>query len=98
MNNTDNTIIEDDDSTLLEENNAITDKFIRVNQDIKTFKGYSVIKQFSTSGSEADIYLIEKDKKNFILKLYRYGISPKEEIIFKIKKLSEEFPEYFVKI
>jgi serine/threonine protein kinase len=55
---------------------------------IRKFRNYSVIQQLPTSGSESDIYLVEKDSEQFILKLFRYRIEPKTEILNKIVSLS----------
>lgn len=92
----DKTILEDEDSTIIE--NSLSEKVNTQSNTSISFQNYSIKKQFSTSGAEADIYLVEKDTQEFVLKLYRYGISPKEEVFSKIKKISDNYPEYFVKI
>jgi serine/threonine protein kinase len=56
--------------------------------EIHKFRNYSVIQQLPISGSESDIYLVEKDSEQFILKLFRYKIEPKIEILNKIVSLS----------
>jgi hypothetical protein len=62
------------------------------------FRGWKTVRQFSARGGEADILLVEKDDKQRILKLYRYGIDLKSHIIEKIAVLGKEYPERFVVI
>lgn len=54
-------------------------------------KRYKVLKYFSVSSAEADIFLISGDNgEERILKLYRPGIEPKREILELIKSLPED--------
>ena len=62
------------------------------------FHGYTVKKALPATGGEADIYVIEKSATQYILKLYRSGIIPKEDIQKKIKALAEKYPNNFVRI
>ena len=66
--------------------------------DLKTFQDYSVVKQLSTKGAESDIYVIQKNNINYILKYYRLGIEPKKEVLSKLEQLSRESPNEIVKI
>ena len=75
----DKTVIENDEKTIVE----------APKEKINTFRNYKIIKEFPALGSEADIYLLEN---GFILKLYRKGITINEELISKIKDLSEKNP------
>jgi len=61
-------------------------------------KEYTIVEPLETLSGEADLYRVEKDKKIFILKLYRYGHIPKKEIYKKIEKLYKSAPEYFIRI
>jgi len=82
---------------------------LKVNSDIKPvlpkvhplnfthFKDYTIVYSYPATGGEADIFRISKNDAEFILKLYRTGCVPKEEILQKIKKLSEEHPEHFIR-
>ena len=63
-----------------------------------TFQGYRVVRQLPTKGSEADIFVVEKDGTQYILKQYRYGINPKRDILLDIKALSESHPHEFVRL
>ena len=54
--------------------------------NLKTFRGESIEKPISTSGGEADLFLLEGNR---VLKLYRQGITPKTEVLEKISKLSQ---------
>ena len=51
---------------------------------LQKFRDYDIVKQLPSSGGEADIYVVSKGPDTFILKLYRFGIKPKIEIIGKI--------------
>ena len=68
------------------------------NINLSKFQDYTIIKQFPTTGSEADIYLISKDNQKYILKLYRFGIDPKKEVVEKLKYLSQKYPKDIIKI
>ncbi len=81
LNNNEKTIIEKNT------NKPLTEK-------LNNFKKNKIIKEFPALGSEADIYLLEN---GFILKLYRKGITINEEILIKIKKLSEKNP-YIIRV
>ena len=63
-----------------------------------TFQGYRIVRQLPTKGSEADIFIVEKDGTQYILKQYRYGINPKRDILLAIKALSESHPHEFVRL
>jgi|GEM_PF-1944333 len=65
---------------------------------MQALRGWEVVNPFPARGSEADIFLIKKDAEQRILKLYRLGIQPKEEILEKLLVLSNSKPQYFAKI
>ncbi len=62
------------------------------------FKDYKIVYPYPATGGEADIFRISKNDDEFILKLYRTGCVPKEEVLRKIKKLSEEHQEHFIRL
>ena len=62
------------------------------------FRGHKIIKQMPSNSTEADIFVIAKDKAHFILKLYRYGIEPKAEILKTMQSLSKAHPKEFVHV
>jgi len=59
---------------------------------------YEIVESIKAISGEADIFKVRKDNNFYALKLYRYGMEPKEELLEKIKKLSELEPEHIVKI
>ena len=59
---------------------------------------YEIVEPIKAISGEADIFKVRKDNNFYALKLYRYGMEPKEELLKKIKKLSEIEPEHIVKI
>ncbi|MBR5346745.1 MAG: protein kinase [Deltaproteobacteria bacterium] len=63
-----------------------------------TCQGYRVVRQLPAKGSEADIFVVEKNGTQYILKQYRYGINPKRDILLTIKALSESHPHEFVRL
>jgi len=86
-----NTVV-DDNSTCIELSltseslSVSTTKSITLN-NIK----YLIIRQLEVHSGEADLFLIEDDlKQDYVLKLYRPKIEPKEEIIKTLKLLSEK--------
>ena len=62
------------------------------------FHEYRIVRQLPTRGSEADIFILEKDGRQYVLKQYRYGIEPKREILQGIKGLGESHPHEFIRI
>ena len=91
-----------DDKTLLESDRTILEKKSE-NEDtshrlIQNFRDYSIVNQLTQSGGEADIFVISKFDKEFILKLYRYGISIKEEVLKKTFEISKKNSKNLVKI
>lgn len=64
----------------------------------ETFRDYKIVRQLTTHGGEADAYIIEKQGQEYFLKLYRYGIQPKEEVLRKTYELSQSIPEHMVRI
>ena len=92
----DKTIREDQNVTVREERNVTVT--LRERQTIAgpgganvgaNFQGYRIVRQLPTKGSEADIFVVEKDATQYILKQYRYGINPKRDILLAIKALGE---------
>ncbi|MDD5092237.1 MAG: protein kinase, partial [Candidatus Wallbacteria bacterium] len=65
---------------------------------IKAFRDFSIIRQMPTFGSEADIYLVEKEEKKNILKLYRFGSDPVLEVMEKVREVSFSHPGSVVRI
>ena len=65
---------------------------------LQKFRDYSIDKQLPTFGAESDIYIVTKGPDKSILKLYRYGIKPKAEIIEKIVNLGKARPQEFVQV
>ena len=62
------------------------------------FQGYHIVRQLPTKGSEADIFIVEKNARQYILKQYRYGIEPKKDILLAIKALGESHPHEFIRL
>ncbi|GHV80108.1 hypothetical protein AGMMS49944_18990 [Spirochaetia bacterium] len=50
--------------------------------------GWEVVSKFGAQSGEADIYLVEKDGSQGVIKYYRNTIKPKTEILDKIKGLN----------
>ncbi len=46
-----------------------------------SFRDYRIVRQLPSASTEADIFIIGKDGTQYILKLYRYGIEPKKDIL-----------------
>jgi hypothetical protein len=47
---------------------------------------YEIVEPIKAISGEADIFKVRKDNNFYALKLYRYGMEPKEELLKKIKK------------
>ncbi|MBQ9564135.1 MAG: protein kinase, partial [Synergistaceae bacterium] len=97
------TIREDENATLRE--NRDGSATIREGQSAAgtgsvggSFRDYRIVRQLPSTSTEADIFVIEKDGAEYILKLYRYGIEPKNDILQSIKALSEAHPQNFIRV
>lgn len=60
--------------------------------------GLQVRRQLPTAGSEADVYIVLEKGEERVLKLYRYGLEPKQKILDRYKAISTEFPEHVVRV
>lgn len=65
---------------------------------LTNFMGNPVLRPFPTAGGEADIYLIERNGAPTVLKLYRFGLAPREELLQRIVELGRTFPDCFVPV
>ena len=63
-----------------------------------SFRDYSILRQLPSTSTEADIFVVEKSGTEYILKLYRFGIEPKNDILQSIKSLSEKYPHNFIRV
>lgn len=86
------TVAESDDSLIQQKSAATSDT------EISSFRNYPILHQLPATGGEADIYIIKQENTDAILKLYRLGIDPKEEVLKRAKELSDQFPEHIVGI
>jgi len=62
------------------------------------FEEYTIIDPLNISSGEADLYQVKKDENIYILKLYRFGYTPKKEIYKKLEKLYNSASENFLHI
>lgn len=54
-------------------------------------KVYKLVKTISLNTGEASIYLIEDNKKDkYVLKLYKHGMHPKEDLLKKLRSFTHE--------
>ena len=88
--------------TILELQGSITVRENQPEQKISgvfsEFRGFTVKEQLPSNSTEADIFIIEKDNVQYILKLYRYGIEPKAEILKTVITLGKKYPDKFIKV
>ena len=64
---------------------------------LTNFRGNKVVEEFEALGAEADVFLVNKDNKDYFLKLYRRGIKINEDILTVIQELSRNH-KYFAEI
>lgn len=57
-------------------------------KDGSNFLGYEILRSLSKSTGEAEIYLVQKSGKKFVLKHYYPNFSPKYEILEKLKGIN----------
>lgn len=65
---------------------------------LRNFREYEIIEQLPAQGGEADIYVVSKNGKRFILKLYRFGIDPNLDSLKKIKEITNKNQRNFINI
>lgn len=96
----DRTVQETSDKTVAESSQTIVDQEQDHNftSALTSFRDFPVLEQFPATGGEADIYLINQKGKKAILKLYRYGLEPKAEVLKRAQELSIEYPEHIIRI
>ncbi|MBN2824944.1 MAG: protein kinase, partial [Campylobacterales bacterium] len=92
--NSSQTVIEGSPKTIIEGSSPTPKSSLH----LSSFHDYTILEQFPTAGSEADIYLVEKEEQKYVLKLYRYGLEPKREVVERLKYLSQNYPDDIVKI
>ncbi|MDR2456807.1 MAG: protein kinase, partial [Deltaproteobacteria bacterium] len=64
---------------------------------LTSFKGYPA-RKLPAAGAEADIYILDTPDGKQILKLYRYGLSPKEEVLQKLTAISKIHARHVVRL
>lgn len=87
--------------TEVESHTVLDESIVAQKQEVfieKFYNGYQIVKPLSTLGAEADLYLVEKDKKEYVLKLYRHGINPSKDLSHKLSYISEKYSEDIVRI
>ena len=99
------TILENSDATVKENDSNAT---VRERSDSGSsgrsitadtyFRNYKIIRELPTKSTEADIFVVSKDGIEYILKKYRKGFDPKQEILQAIKVLSENYPDNFIRV
>lgn len=96
----DKTIMENRDKTLIEPDATIREKALEQagQPHLSSFRDCDLLSEFPAVGGEADIYLAARNGEKRILKLYRYGMNPKEEVLKRTKELSRQFPGNIVSI
>lgn len=62
------------------------------------FRDWRVVRPFPAQGGEADVYLVVNDHGSRILKLFRYGIAPKQDVFARLVTLSEGHPDHLVRV
>lgn len=65
---------------------------------LQEFRGLEIIRQFKTAGSEADIFLVRDKGVERVLKLYRFGINPGQEMLEKYSQISRECPRHIIQV
>ncbi|BCS82419.1 protein kinase domain-containing protein [Anaerocellum diazotrophicum] len=63
-----------------------------------TFRNYNIVEELPAKGGECDAYVIENNGNKMFLKLYRKGVTPKIEVLERLKKISFELKEHVVTI
>jgi hypothetical protein len=72
----------------------------RTNLPPKLAQSYEILKPLTAQGAEADLLLVKSktDKNEYVIKLYKTGISPKSDVAENIKSISQSYPNYFIRL
>jgi tetratricopeptide (TPR) repeat protein/serine/threonine protein kinase len=73
-------------------------EFIEPTLTGQSFHEFHLVRQFPAAGGEADIWLVSRDRRYYILKLYRLGIDPKLEVLEKVSTISNKNPKHLIRI
>jgi hypothetical protein len=65
---------------------------------LQEFHGWRVLESFPARGAEADIFLLGRETDRRVLKLYRLGVAPKDEVIERISTVTQKLPDAFVRV
>lgn len=57
---------------------------------------WKIENRIAVSSGESDVFLVSKNAIKAVLKIYRFGLAPKSEVLEKIKKLAKGNPGLFV--
>jgi len=63
-----------------------------------SFRGWQVLESFPARGGEADIFLVGQGQERRILKLYRLGIRPRDEVQARLRELTARRSGAFARI
>ena len=88
------TILEQQGNITLRENQSAQ----KISGAFSEFRGFTVKKQLPSNSTEADIFIIAYNSINYVLKLYRYGIEPKAEILKNVIALGKKYPDKFLQV
>lgn len=66
--------------------------------DIQSFNGWQVLRLLSSEGGEADIYIIQYQGQEMVLRLYRQGKKPKPEIFSRLGEISHNLGKLVVQV
>lgn len=66
--------------------------------NIQISRTYPILREFSHAGVSGDVYLIDRNGSQSILKFYRSDMVPNEEVIRKAKGLSEQLSNFVIRI
>ncbi len=66
--------------------------------NIQISRTYPILREFSHAGVSGDVYLIDRNGSQSILKFYRSDMVPNEEFIRKAKGLSEQLSNFVIRI
>jgi ankyrin repeat protein len=62
------------------------------------FRGWALEGPLSAMGGEADLFVVSREGARRVLKLFRFGVRPREEIAAKLLAATAAAPELFVRV
>jgi eukaryotic-like serine/threonine-protein kinase len=79
---------------------GIQSRYSRTNLPPELVSSYETLEELTAQGGEADLLHVRSrsDNNEYVIKLYRKGIVPKQDVAENVKSISQNYPDYFIRL